>query len=1474
MRFAGLLVLLFVYNFCYAQLNVPCNNWLSTPTEPSFVNVGNLNVTGTTITVEALINRTQPYAGGIGNGNEGDVVSKHDSPSDVNYLLRPNHGYITTSNGFFGTPDICEIEINKTYHIAMVYDGTTLKFYRNGFLMSQVAATGTLFQNSWPTRIGRYTGTITSSFLGYTNEVRIWNIARTQAEIRANMNSSLPNPTTQTGLLAYYTFDNLLNKQGNPAWNGTLGGGASINGINTNCNYFIDSCATPNTISSIINDYTPIIAINPCANNITVEDAAAFNIGDTVLMIQMKGADIDATNSATFGTITNYNNAGNYEFNYVKSKTGNIIELKNTIVRQYDIPIGKVQLIRVPYYQNATITSTLTCLPWDGNKGGVLVLNSANAITLNANIDVSGRGFRGGTGFNSQTAVLNCFQNNYFYPQSSNAIAGQKGESIASPAASINYGKGSAAGGGGGGLGHNSGGGGGANGGNGGLGGYSLDACGNAPFDNRGIGGRSFAYTTAANKIFAGSGGGAGQADNTGNPVPNGGNGGGIVIIISNTLTTNGNRILTNGNNGSACVTPPATDCHDGMGGGGAAGSVLLNVNQIIDNTTVENKGGNGANMVGSVALGGRIGAGGGGSGGLLFLTNGSLPANVSNINTGGANGVLTQDAGNAWGATAGQNGTTLFNLAIPVATTLFKANIDSVRFTNTITNCSQFNFQGLGYTNSNPIANWQWYFGDGNTANTQNTSHTYSTTGTFTVKLVVTDINGCKDSISRDITAASALDFDFTYKPDVCNPLSVQFTGVGTSNQNPYWSFGDATTTTGTTSPIHLYPAAGNYIVKYSVNNGPCTDTVTKTISIGVINDNIILTPDTTICFGTTKQLRTSTSLGFCWTPTTYLDNPNSANPITSTPENITYYFTAEIPGTNIITNGNFNAGNTGFTSAYTYATTNTTEGQYFVGPSPQAWNASLSNCGDHTSGNGNMMLINGAPTPNVKVWSQTVTVTPNTNYAFSTWIQALWPPNPAQLQFSINDNDVGTLITASLPTCTWTQFYTTWNSGNNTTANISIVNKNTQVIGNDFALDDISFAPVLIKRDSVKIIVDTPLVAATNSTAICEGTSIQLNATGASTYSWTSGSSLSNPAIANPIATPTATTRYIVTGITLAGCEAKDTVDITVNLKPTITKSANDTICVPNSILLSAGGGVAYSWLPAASLDNPSSPTPLATPTSTTTYIVTVTGANTCTNTDSIKIEVRSASSFSINPPDQVCINAPIQLSAGGGDIYLWQANPTLSNTSIPNPTATPTATTTYSVLITDTLCNYSTTLSTMITALPLPTIRTSKSNDINCVLSQSNLAATGAATYIWSPGATLNTTTSATPIASPMVTTKYIVTGTNSNGCINNDSITVNVTKDNLVNYQMPTGFTPNNDGLNDCYGIKYWGTISEIEFSIFNRWGERVFYSTKVGDCWNGMYKGVLQDTGVFVYMIKAKTDCDPVVFRKGTFILIK
>ena len=525
--------------------------------------------------------------------------------------------------------------------------------------------------------------------------------------------------------------------------------------------------------------------------------------------------------------------------------------------------------------------------------------------------------------------------------------------------------------------------------------------------------------------------------------------------------------------------------------------------------------------------------------------------------------------------ALAGEDGSNLFNLKIPIDTILFKPNIDSVRIKDSATSCSAFDFKGLGYTNTSAINSWKWTFGDGGTDVQQNTSHTYSNAGTYTVKLIVTDVNGCMDSITRDVSANGA-SLDFSYEQDICNPLSVKFTNIHTGTTNPYWSFGDGNTITGTLTPTHTYSSPGTYVVKFSVQDGACSDTVTKTISLSIIPADIIITPDTTICANSTQQLRTVPSLNFCWSPATYLDDPLSPNPITSTPQNITYYFTAQVSGANIINNGNFNNGNTGFTSGYNYATPNVTEGQYFVGPSPQAWNGLMSNCSDHTTGSGNMMLVNGASVPDVNVWTETVTVTPNTNYAFSTWIQALYPPNPAQLSFSINGSDIGNLITASLPTCTWTQFFTTWNSGNNTSAVISIVNKNTFVQGNDFALDDISFAPVSVERDSVKIKVDTPFIKSNNDSTVCEGAKIQLTTSGANNYTWTPSTGLSNSSIGNPVATINNSITYYVSGINNFGCTAKDTVNFIAIPLPLISKSNDTSLCGSRPVQLIAGGGV----------------------------------------------------------------------------------------------------------------------------------------------------------------------------------------------------------------------------------------------------------------------------------------------------------
>ena len=161
-----------------------------------------------------------------------------------------------------------------------------------------------------------------------------------------------------------------------------------------------------------------------------------------------------------------------------------------------------------------------------------------------------------------------------------------------------------------------------------------------------------------------------------------------------------------------------------------------------------------------------------------------------------------------------------------------------------------------------------------------------------------------------------------------------------------------------------------------------------------------------------------------------------------------------------NLVVNGDFESGNTGFTSAYTYVATPGDkalypEGAYAIGGDPRdfhdQWTSFPPQQGDL------MMIVNGFPEANQLVWGQSVAVVPNTTYYFSAYIASNHPANPAVLAFSINNTLLGSPLTASATTGQWDLFYATWNSGSIATADLALVNQNTTKQGNDFSLDNI---------------------------------------------------------------------------------------------------------------------------------------------------------------------------------------------------------------------------------------------------------------------------------------------------------------------------------------------------------------------------------------------------------------------------------
>lgn len=160
-------------------------------------------------------------------------------------------------------------------------------------------------------------------------------------------------------------------------------------------------------------------------------------------------------------------------------------------------------------------------------------------------------------------------------------------------------------------------------------------------------------------------------------------------------------------------------------------------------------------------------------------------------------------------------------------------------------------------------------------------------------------------------------------------------------------------------------------------------------------------------------------------------------------------------------IINGDFSSGNTGFTSQYLYSAGDIGPAQsYDVVTNPANSRPNDINpvsYGDHTTGTGLMMAVNGATAPNQIVWSQSVSVLPNSHYDFELWISSWFPTAPAAIDVRFNGLLIG-VANAPSNVAVWQRFTAAWQSGATTSLTITLTNTTLADIGGDFALDDIA--------------------------------------------------------------------------------------------------------------------------------------------------------------------------------------------------------------------------------------------------------------------------------------------------------------------------------------------------------------------------------------------------------------------------------
>ena len=356
---------------------------------------------------------------------------------------------------------------------------------------------------------------------------------------------------------------------------------------------------------------------------------------------------------------------------------------------------------------------------------------------------------------------------------------------------------------------------------------------------------------------------------------------------------------------------------------------------------------------------------------------------------------------------------------------------------------------------------------------------------------------------------------------------------------------------------------------------------------------------------------------------------------------------------------------------------------------------------------------------------------------------------------------------------------------------------------------------------KDTININVNPlPVLTTSNDTTICDGDTIQVEAFGGTTFSWLTSDSISNIAISSPLVWPTSTTLYSVIVSDANSCEDTTEVLITVNPKPVVNAGLDQDICFGDSTSLNASGSsVSYSW------SNGITDGVLFEANTTQDYIVVGTDINNCTNQDTVSVNILILPTIDAGVDETICFGDSIQLSASGGDNYLWSPNNNITSNNISNPIVFPGSLTQYVVTGTD-LNNCSNKDSVLVLVNDLPIIVASNDASI-CYGDSIVISVSGGTTYQWLNQDSISNINVSNPEIWPSLSSTYqvIVTGTNS--CIDTAEINIQVNSLPLVNAGINQNIcTGDTAQINVVGAVNYqWSpniNISATNFSTISAW----------------------------------------------------
>jgi hypothetical protein len=623
----------------------------------------------------------------------------------------------------------------------------------------------------------------------------------------------------------------------------------------------------------------------------------------------------------------------------------------------------------------------------------------------------------------------------------------------------------------------------------------------------------------------------------------------------------------------------------------------------------------------------------------------------------------------------------------------------------------------------SNGISlSYQWQYSSNNitfsnVANNTPSGATYSNTTTNTLSLsgisvagnhyyrcVVTDAgNGCTSPLtSNSATLTVITDPAITSNPtdkticqggfatmnvNVANGISLtyqwQYTTDGSnynnvSNNTPTGAiYTNASTNTLSVSGI---TSLGNHQFRCVVSdagNGCTSPLNSSSAIINVIPVPVpIVSSSDTICKGQSTNLYVTGGVSYLWSPSSSISFPYISNPIAS-PLSTTNY-TVTVTGANGCTsNANINIV---VNQLPTISTNNDTV--ICLGGTVQL-NASGGNnyFWSPAAGLSNPYIANPTSNPSVST-VYTLSVTNSSGCTNSSDVYIKVNPLPsvsAGNNVSVCKGSSTTLTASGANSYSW--FPSSSLSSSATTSVVANPQTNTiyTVIGTD--LNGCS------NSSQVTVVVnELPIINISANDTICKGESAQLYASGGSSYSWSPSSNLNFQFTNSPIASPLNNTTYHLTVSDNNGCLSIDSVKIIVNPLPTISVTGASSVCIGDTLNLTATGGVTYQWSPGNSILNSNSNIASVYPITSTTYTVIGTSTLGCSANTIKTIQVNQLPIANAGNDISICKGGNVTLNGTGGTSYTWSPALGLSNTFVQNPIANPSVNSTYTLVVTD--------------------------------------------------------------------------------------------------------------------------------------------------------------------------------------------